>query len=174
MGKFCKFILTFSLFIIFGCSKVTAIEYDAQYGVEYYIKSDNSFYSIVVHLDPKHQDIVSSLSITSTTDILTQELSSTLMSKYYNYPPFDEDRSTTYYFSDDMLFIEIDFYRIDSVDEIFDLITYLGLQEELKDKVLYYEKELLNSENFIFAHVFKNGIYNNNISLTKESKYNYK
>lgn len=51
-------------------------------------------------------------------------------------------------------FIRINFFIDDDIDATV-INQYLGLEEELEDGVLYYEEELLNSENFRYKWILE-------------------
>ena len=161
-----------------GCVKKIDVQYDSQYGVKYQL--DDLSKSVVVHLDPTNNDVVSSILITSSNSSLNEDIAYSLMKNHFNYFPFDNVKETTYYISknnDSNLYfecIEIDFYRLENMDQVKDLLQYLQLEKELEDGILYYQEELLKTDDFIFSSVLDEGIFYNNISMTQEEKYEYK
>lgn len=70
--------------------------------------------------------------------------------------------------------IRINFSRDDlNLKEHALLIEYLGLEKELADGILYYEKELLKSKTFRYQWLLEEGSFESNISFTKNPKYEY-
>ena len=171
--------------MLMGCGKKIDITYDNQYGVRYTVNSNGNESFVLIKLDPNNQDVVSMLRIWihfDESDKLSKDVVAALQKSSNNTLSYmDEMVSTFFYQESDMssfYVVNLNFYMDDQLkssmsNEAKELIDYIGLSDELKDNVLYYEAELKHSQNFKYKSIIEEGSFNNNISLLQLKEYAY-
>lgn len=184
--KYYKFIILCSLFLLSGCAGESAskteddmIHIDWDYGVRYIVNENNNdtLSEIRLYIDPEREGVIASLAITVPKDIdeTDEKITNEMMQLYNTEMSISEEKKYTYIYPENdgiHEFIRINFFIDDDIDATV-INQYLGLEEELEDGVLYYEEELLNSENFRYKWILEKGTYENNISFSGDAKYDY-
>ncbi len=185
MMIFRYFILCFC-FLLSGCAGTSTekiedqmVHIDWNYGVRYVVNENNTdaLSNIELHIDPEHEDIIVALYITVPQNLGdTDEKDADELMKLYNtkMSVVKEKKCTYVYPEKDGIheFIRINFFVDDDTD-ISAMIKWLGLEEEFEDGILRYEEELLKSENFRYKWILEEGKFENNISFSGDSKYDY-
>ncbi len=147
-----------------------------QYGVRYIIKGDSELDDqwLTMKLDPADNDVIRSLICVSVDRDLSideetiSRLSAGSLDDDKNKSPLIVDT----HFNEEGKLIQYILINFDLIDiyQIRDLIDYLGLEDELTDSSLSYT-ELRKSNSFRFRKFFTEGIFENNISLNGDPKY---
>lgn len=181
------------LFFVLGLTGCThnnvCISYDSNYGVMYEVEqtSNNlSFSTLKVYIDPTNDDVVSRIVINQYVDSkdgldgetvrklkANHNTSAEFINEFhssYIYKSYENGNYNKKGYSETIV---LDLYESSVISNANDLITYIGLSEELKDGVLYYRDELLNSNNFKYSNIIEQGKMINNLSLVNDPKYTY-
>lgn len=173
------------VFLFVGCHQKLDISYDSQYGVRYTLNDNNKESFVLVKLDPDNKDVVSMLRVwvnIEEDDNIPKETVQRLQSSSNNNLSLIDDMYSTFFYQEvkdnSFYVINLNLYMDDELEtaiseEAKEIIEYIGLDEEFKDNVLYYEKELKNSQTFKFKWIIDNGTFNNNISLLQLEEYAY-
>lgn len=179
------FISCFSL-LLSGCTigstnetEDQMIHIDWDYGVRYVVNENNAnaLSEVRLYIDPQREDVIASLSVTlpKEMDDVDEKEAVELMQLYNTEMSVMKEMKCTYVYPENdgiHEFIRLNFFLDDDTD-ISAMIQYLGLEEEFEDGILYYEKELLNSENFRYQWILEEGNFENNISFSNDSEYDY-
>lgn len=179
------FISCFSL-LLSGCTigstnetEDQMIHIDWDYGVRYVVNENNAnaLSEVRLYIDPEREDVIASLSVTlpKEMDDVDEKEAVELMQLYNTEMSVMKEMKCTYVYPENdgiHEFIRLNFFLGDDTD-ISAMIQYLGLEEEFEDGILYYEKELLNAENFRYQWILEEGNFENNISFSNDSEYDY-
>lgn len=155
------------------------IQIDWNYGVRFLVNENSSDHiaDLTLHIDPQREDVIAALYITvpkDRVDISEQEADE-LMQSYNTKLSVMKEKKCTYVYPQKEgthEFIRLNLFLDDDTD-ISAMIKWLGLEKEFEDGLLYYEEELLKSENFRYKWILKEGHFEKNISSTGDSKYDY-
>lgn len=184
MKKCWMIALVFS-FLLAGCSKMD-IQIEWNYGVRYQFGFESNEYhsgSVTIFLDPQNPDVVAALFVTCFYESDAVEQERVALLKQENSTNYQNKHEKTVYdyhvsYSDQEIRaierIHINFSAEDlNLCEHPLLIEQLGLEKELKDGILYYEKELLKSETFRYKWIMDNGEFIKNISIVGDPQFDY-
>ena len=148
--------------IITSCDRKVELEYDKD---NYYIATVTDEYGnypvIGVYLD-SDDEYVTRMTISQFNDVKKDDTVKSLIENYpaeddkaYGYTLIDKEDSG---YGKDWELIYINFYEIDDLSKIDDLIGYIGLDQELKDGYLS-DEELLRSDTFRYKNILADGEY---------------